>query len=82
MSTIAVPTILVLLLIGGTIFSFGYARAVFARANSDYKKTKAGLPGMRKDVWKAAWAVVKLGFWIGLVALVLITWAIVDARKQ
>lgn len=74
------PVVLIVLIIGGIIYTFGYLRAVMHRANSDYKKTKAGLPGMRKDFWRAWWAAVKVGFWVLVAAGILITWMVQDVR--
>jgi hypothetical protein len=76
----AMPTLVLLLIGAGTIFGFGVAMAVMRRANSDYKKTKAVLPAMRKDFWAAWWAMIKLGFWVVLGFLVLTAWAVHDVR--
>jgi hypothetical protein len=78
--SIAGPVLVVLLLAGSTIMGFGYLLAVARRANSDYKKVKAGLPGMRKDFWRAWWAATKVGFFVILGAFLLITWAVRDVR--
>lgn len=75
------PTLLVVMLIGATIYAFGYARAVMHRANTDYKKTKAGLPAMRKGFWAAWWTAVKIGFWVSLALLALVAWVVSDARN-
>jgi hypothetical protein len=73
--------VLVLLMIGsGILYGLGYLTAVMRRANSDYKKTKTALPGMRKDFWVAWWNMVKIGFWVAIAALVLIAWAVHDVR--
>lgn len=65
-----------LLLGGGTIFGFGYAVAVMHRANSDYKKTKEGLPGMRKAYWQSWWTSVKRGTFIAVALSMLIIWVV------
>jgi hypothetical protein len=73
--------VLVLLIIGSsTLYGLGYLTAVMRRANTDYKKTKTSLPGLRKDFWKAWWAMVKIAFWVAIAGLVLIAWAIQDIR--
>lgn len=73
--------VLILLIIGfSTIFGFGYLTAIMRRANTDYKKTKAILPGMRKDFWAAWWSMVKIGFWVAIGGLLLISWAVHDIR--
>lgn len=74
------PTLIIVMLIGGTLIAFGYAKAVMDRANADYKKTKAGLPGMRKDFWRAWWTALKIGFWVFIAGCVLITWVVQDVR--
>ncbi len=74
--------VILVLIISGIIYTFGYVRAVFHRANFDYKKTKEGLPGMRKTVWRTAWRMVKIGFWV-LVALgILVVWGVRDAQQN
>ncbi len=77
---IAGPVLVVLVVVGGVISAFGYARAVMDRANSDYKKTKEGLPGMRKAYWAAWRQAFKFGFWVLLAAVILIFWAVRDMR--
>lgn len=79
-SNAAMPTLVGILIIGGVIYAFGYARAVMHRANSDYKKTKAGLPGMRKDFWRSWWQAVKIGFWIFVAGFALVSWVVVEGR--
>lgn len=80
--SIAGPVLIILFLAGSVIYLFGYARAVMHRANSDYKRTKAVLPGMRQDFWRAWWHAVKVGFLIALAFLVLVAWAFQDARNR
>jgi hypothetical protein len=74
--SIPATVVVLVLLIGGTIYVFGYLRAVMHRANVDYKKTKEGLPGMRKAFWAAWWSAVKVGFWVLLIVAFLIVWMI------
>lgn len=73
-------TLITVMIIGGTIYAFGYFRAVMHRANADYKKTKAGLPDMRKAFWAAWWNAVKAAFWIAIVFLCLIAWVVAESR--
>ena len=54
---------------------------MFDRANSDYKKTKASLPGMRKTVWATMWTMVKIGFWVVAIGFILVTWVVHDVRN-
>lgn len=72
---IATPVVILTFITAGIVYVFGYLRAVMHRANSDYKKTKAGLPGMRKDFWRAWWAAAKIGFWVFIAGAVLVVWA-------
>lgn len=74
--------LIIVLVTGGIIFRFGFLRAVHLRAKSDYIKTKEGLPGMRKTMWQALWAVVKTGFWIFIGVALLITWAGSEMRSD
>lgn len=71
---------LIALLIGSTVFSFGYLKAKVERANSDYKKTKEILPGMRKAYWELWLSAVKVGFWVFVVGFLLVIWVINDAK--
>lgn len=79
-SSVAVPTTLIVVLIGSTLVSFGYLKAVMDRANKDYKTAKVGLPVLRKAFWTAFWGAVKVGFWVFVAALVLIGWMIHEVR--
>lgn len=67
---------LIVFIIGGVIYAFGYARSQMHRANKDYKTTKAAVPVLRKGFWMAWWAAVKVGFWVALAAFVLIVWMV------
>lgn len=78
--SVATPVVLIVLIIGGTIYLFGYLRAVMHRANRDYKTTKAALPNLRKGFWAAWWAAVKIGFWVVLAGVILVAWVVRDAR--
>lgn len=67
--------------IAAVIYLFGYLRAVMHRANSDYKKTKAILPEMRKDFWRAWWAALKVGAFVLLIVIVLGAWVRRDIKN-
>lgn len=69
-------TLISTLCAGSTIFALGFAWAVMKRANSDYKKTKAVLPSLRKDFWRAVGAVFKAGMIIAVAVLALAAWAV------
>ena len=76
------PVLLSLIVGGGIIFAFGFAVAVWRRARDDYKKVKAGLPGMRKAKWAMWRAAVRAGFWIVVAFVVLVMWVYSDVRAQ
>lgn len=80
--SVAGPVVVIVLLSAFTIYTFGYLRARMHRANSDYKKTKALVPGLRKDFWRAWWAAVKIGFWVVAGGALLIFWAVHDVRHS
>jgi arginine exporter protein ArgO len=80
--SISVPVVLIVFLIGGVIYLFGYARAVMHRANRDYKTTKAAVPVLRKGFWKTWWAAFKVGFWVLIAAAIMVTWVGRDLRGQ
>jgi ABC-type Fe3+ transport system permease subunit len=73
---------LVALMIGSTVFSFGYLKAKLERANSDYKKTKQSLPGLRKSYWELWASAMKVGVWVFVVGFILIAWIITDAKAH
>lgn len=78
------PALMTLILLGATgsvLVGVGYFKAVMDRANTDYKKSKAGLPGLRKAFWSAWWKAFKLGFWVFIGALILIAWVLHDLRE-
>lgn len=77
-----VIAIIATLILGGMIYAFGYARAVMHRANSDYKKTKAALPLLRKDYWRALGVVIKFGVIVAIGYLVVAAWSIADAKGK
>jgi hypothetical protein len=64
------------------VYLFGYHRARMHRANQDYKKTKAGLPGLRKDFWSTWWAAARVGFVILLVLGALFMWMVRGGHSQ
>jgi hypothetical protein len=79
---IAGPVVVILLLAGALIFSFGFLYAVMKRANSDYKTTKAALPGLRKGFWSSWWKATKAGFWVMLIFVCLLLWWIRGGDKN
>lgn len=75
------PTMLIVLITGGVIYSFGYARARMHQANRDYKDNKAKRPILRKAFWSMWWLAVKVGFWVVLGFICLVAWVIHDVRS-
>ncbi len=76
--SVPLVAVIIVLIVAGIIYSFGYLRAVMHRANRDYKTTKAALPKMRRGFWHAWWAAVKIGFFVVLAVVVLGWWAVRD----
>lgn len=74
-SPVAVPTVFILFIVAGVIYTFGYLRAVMHRANRDYKTTKAAVPTLRKGFWKAWLAALKIGALVFIAVLLLGAWA-------
>jgi hypothetical protein len=72
---VAVPTFLIVAIIAGVIYTFGYLRAVMHRANKDYKTTKAAVPTLRKGFWAAWWGAVKIGALVFIAVVLLGSWA-------
>lgn len=71
---------LTFLLLGGLIFTFGYARAVWVRARKDYKATKAAVKPLRKAMWTAIWNATRLGALVTVLGLLLFVWVVRDVR--
>ncbi len=80
--SVPMTVVLIVLVIAGVIYTFGYLRAVMHRANRDYKTTKAALPKLRRGFWAAWWAAVKVGFWVVVAATILGWWAIRDVTDN
>lgn len=76
--SIPLIAVVIVLIVAGIIYSFGYLRAVMHRANKDYKSTKAAVPNLRKGFWRAWWAAVKIGFLVVIAVVVLGWWAVRD----
>lgn len=74
--------VIIVFVIGGIIYTFGYIRAVMHRANKDYKATKAAVPGLRKGFWKAWWSAVKVGTGVLVAIGILIYWGVSDIRER
>jgi hypothetical protein len=80
-SSVSGPVLLIVLLAGGSIYLFGYLRAVMHRANRDYKNTKAAVKPMRKAFWSAWVAALRTGAIVGIGVLVLVAWFVRDTRN-
>ncbi len=74
--------VILVLIIAGIIYTFGYLRAVMHRANKDYKTTKAAVPGLRKSFWKAWWSALKIGTGVVIAVGILIYWGVSDIRER
>lgn len=79
---VSIPVFVIVLLIGGVIYVFGYLRAVMHRANKDYKATKAAVKPLRKAFWAALWSVFKVGVAVVLAGIVMIAWVVRDVRSD
>lgn len=77
----ATSALMVVLLIAATIFVLGYRIAVNRRANRDYKSAKAAVPTLRKAFWATWWQAAKIVAWTAIAVVVLMSWAIHDARQ-
>lgn len=73
--------LMVVALVASTIFVLGYRIAVNRRANSDYKTAKAAVPKLRRGFWRTWWAAAKIVGWTALAVVLLMSWAIHDARE-
>jgi hypothetical protein len=80
-ASVPLRAVIIVLIVAGIIYSFGYLRAVMHRANRDYKTTKAAVPNLRKGFWRAWWGAVKVGFFVILAIFVLGWWAIRDVTE-
>jgi hypothetical protein len=73
-------SLLTALTVTAIVFMLGYARAVMARANRDYKNTKAAVKPLQKAFWSSTWTVLKIGFGVVLLLGLLVTWNVRDVR--
>jgi hypothetical protein len=80
-NSVSGPVLLILLLAGGSVYLFGYLRAVMHRANRDYKSTKAAVKPLRKAFWSSWLAALRTGLIVGTGLLLLITWFVRDTRN-
>jgi ABC-type Fe3+ transport system permease subunit len=80
-SSISGPVLLIVLLAFGTIYLFGYLRAVMHRANSDYKKTKASVKPLRKAFWSSWLAALRTGAIVLIGLLLMVAWFVRDTRN-
>jgi hypothetical protein len=79
-NSVSGPVLLIVLLAGGTIYLFGYLRAVMHRANKDYKSTKAAVKPLRKNFWAAWYAALRTGALVAIGLMLLVAWLIRDTR--
>lgn len=81
-ATASTSSLLTFLLVGGLLFSLGFARAVWVRAKKDYLSTKAAVKPLRKALWQSIWTAVKVGVGVVVVGVVLIAWVVTDVRSN
>lgn len=79
--SVPLVAVIIVLIVAGIIYTFGYLRAVMHRANKDYKSTKAAVPGMRKGFWKAWWSALKIGSLVLIAIAILGWWAVRDVAE-
>ena len=75
------PVLIIVLLAGGTIYLFGYLRAVLHRANDDYKKTRAAVKPLRKSFWAAWVAALRTGVLVAIGLALMVAWFVRDVRR-
>jgi hypothetical protein len=80
-NSISGPVLLIVLIAGGTIYLFGYLRAVMHRANRDYKSTKAAVKPLRKGFWAAWFAALRTGALVLIGLMLMVAWFIRDTRQ-
>jgi heme/copper-type cytochrome/quinol oxidase subunit 2 len=78
----AIVVVLIVLVVAGVIYLFGYVRAIMHRANKDYKATKAAVKPLRKAFWLSWWTATKVGFWILIAGALLVSWVVHDVRES
>ena len=79
--SVALVAGIIVLILAGIVYTFGYLRAVMHRANKDYKTTKAAVPTMRKNFWRAWWAALKIGSLVLIGIVILGWWAVRDVAE-
>lgn len=72
---VAVPSTIVLFIVGSTLVGVGYAWAVMQRARKDHQATKAAVKALRKSYWLAVMQTLKVGVIAGICAIILLIWA-------
>lgn len=80
-NSISGPVLLIVLIAGGVIYSFGYLRAVMHRANSDYQKTKAAVKPLRKGFWVAWLHALRAGAIVTVALMLMVAWFVRDTRR-
>lgn len=80
--SVSIPVTMIVLLLASTIFTFGVLYARWHRQRADYKALKAGVPGARKAKWALFRRTVKVGFFVFIAAVIMITWVGRDIRAK
>lgn len=73
-------SLLTALIVTVIVFLLGAAWAVMKRANSDYKTLKNSVKPARKKFWASFRTLVKVGFGVAVLLLVLVAWQVRDVR--
>ena len=73
-------SLLTALIVTVIVFLLGAAWAVMKRANRDYKTIKNSVGPARKNFWASFRTMVKFGFWVAVLLLVLVAWQVRDVR--
>jgi cytochrome bd-type quinol oxidase subunit 2 len=73
-------SLLTALIVTVIVFLLGAAWAVMRRANRDYKTIKNSVGPARKSFWASFRTMVKFGFWVAVLLLVLVAWQVRDVR--
>jgi hypothetical protein len=80
-NSVSGPVLVIVVLAFGTIYLFGYLRAVLHRANRDYKTTKAAVKPLRKAFWVAWLAALRIGAIVAIGLALMVAWFARDARR-
>jgi hypothetical protein len=78
----SIPTTLILLVVGGFIYSFGYLRSRLHAANNAYKNSKASVKPLRKAFWVMFLRTAQVGAVILIAFGLLFFWVWHDVTEE